>query len=91
MAKTYSVMKFDTSGRYETHADGLSHQEASETIVQVAQQYQGVVAVVDNETDEAIVTEVYYQGNKIGNGKKLESTLIDYRGDGVPSCSGYHR
>jgi hypothetical protein len=70
MAKTYSVMKFDTSGRYETHADGLSRQEASETIVKVAQQYQGVVAVIDNETGEAIVTEVYYHG------KKLEPAFI---------------
>lgn len=66
--KTYSVIHF-TGSQQDVQADGLPLAEASK-MARENSSGNDVVAVVDDETDVAVATEVY------SNGKKIEPGLI---------------
>ena len=66
--KTYSVVKL-TGSMQDIVDDDLSLSEADE-IARSFPTSESVIAVVDNDTDEAVATKVYYKG------KTVEPSLI---------------
>jgi len=68
--KTYSVISFHADSQNVEH-EKLSLQEAQGSAITISKGSPlGLTAVVDEETDEALVEEVY------NNGKKMPRSLV---------------